>query len=85
MKLLKKIKVPTGEIYTAEGEKGTLTQTVASLQEKLKAAGTESVKKRLSDAAVRVELADLQRRVSRYAPELLRPVSVSQERAAQIE
>ena len=72
-------------IRSLEGEKGTLTQTVASLQEKLKAAGTESVKKRLSDAAVRVELADLQRRVSRYAPELLRPVSVSQERAAQIE
>ena len=72
-------------LRSLEGEKGTLVNTVSSLQEKLKAAGTESVKKRLADAAVRAELEDLQRRVSRYAPELLRPGSVSQERAAQIE
>ena len=62
-------------IRSLEGEKGTLANTVASLQEKLKAAGTESVKKKLADAAVRVELEDLQRRVSRYAPELLRGTS----------
>ena len=72
-------------IRSLEGEKGTLANTVASLQEKLKAAGTESVKKRLADAAVRAELEDLQRRVSRYVPELLRPGSISQERVAQIE
>ena len=72
-------------IRSLEGEKGTLTQTVASLQEKLKTAGTESVKKRLADAAVRIELEDLQRRVSRYAPELLKPDRISQERASQIE
>ncbi len=59
-------------IRSLEGEKGTLANTVASLQEKLKAARTESVKKRLADAAIRVELEDLQRRVCRYAPELLR-------------
>ncbi len=72
-------------IRSLEGEKGTLINTVASLQEKLKAAGTESVKKRLADAAVRAELEDLQRRVSRYAPELMKPGSISQVRAAQIE
>ena len=72
-------------IQSLAGEKGTLTQTVASLQEKLKTASTESVKKRLADAAGRVELEDLQRRVSRYAPELLKPDRISQERASQIE
>ena len=74
-------------IRSLEGEKGTLANTVASLQEKLKAAGMESVKKKLADAAVRVELEDLQRRVSRYAPELLQPGdrSAVRERKRQIE
>ncbi len=39
-------------IRSLESEKGTLTQTVASLTEKLKAAGTERVRKPLAVAAV---------------------------------